>query len=174
MSLIDMMRNRRSIRNYTGEPIPAEKMEKIIQSALLAPTSRGRRHWEFVLVKEKAMLEKLSHCREHGSAFLANADQAIVVLGNSSLADVWVEDCSIALGMMYLMADSEGVGSCWIQCRNRFAAEGVSAEAYVRNLLHFPEEFCLEAIMAFGMPASHGEAYDLDSLLYEKIHHEVF
>ncbi|MDO4976234.1 MAG: nitroreductase family protein [Eubacteriales bacterium] len=174
MSLLEIMKNRRSVRKYTGEAIPEEKMNQILQAALLAPSSRGRRPWEFVLVKDKELLEKLSSCREMGSAFLKDADQAVVVLGDTSLTDVWVEDCSIAMTMMYLMADSLGVGCCWIQGRNRFAKEGVTTESYVKELLEIPEQYALQAIMAFGIPENHPEGYDLEDLCYGKIHRDYF
>ncbi|MGN0094022.1 MAG: nitroreductase family protein, partial [Methanobrevibacter sp.] len=45
------MKNRRSVREYTGEDIPEEKLERIIQAGLLAPTSRNRKPCEFMVVK---------------------------------------------------------------------------------------------------------------------------
>ena len=56
MSLIDVMKNRRSIRKYTDEDIPEEKLEKIIQAGLLAPTSRNRKPCNFMVAKDRATL----------------------------------------------------------------------------------------------------------------------
>lgn len=174
MNLLELMCNRRSVRTYTGEEVEEEKLMQILQAGLLSPTSRGKRSWEFIVIRDKEMLAKLSESREHGSSFIKGADKAIVVIGDHSATDVWVEDCSIAMGMMYLMAESLGVGACWIQGRNRFTADQVSTDQYVKELLHIPEQYSLEAIMALGMPEKHGEAYQLENLPYQKIHNDFF
>ena len=174
MELLEQMCRRRSVRSYCGEEISEEKLKMILQAGLLAPTSRGRQSREFIVVRDKRMLEKLSICREHGSSFLKKADKAIVVVGDSSMTDVWVEDCSIAMAMMYLMADSLGIGACWIQGRNRFTSNHKTTDSYVKELLHIPEHFSLEAIMSLGMPENHPDFYELEKLPYHKIHNEIF
>ena len=63
MDLLETMQNRRSVRSYTGEKIAKEKLDKILQAGLLSASGRSRKPWEFVVVQEKEMLEKLSHCR---------------------------------------------------------------------------------------------------------------
>lgn len=174
MDLLQLMQNRRSVRKFTGEAVSEEQLKTILQAALLSPTSRGKRSWEFVVVQDAETLEKLSKCRVMGSSFLKGADKAIVVIGDTSATDVWVEDCSIAMANMYLMADAIGVGSCWIQGRNRKADQEMTTETYVKNLLNIPEKYALEAIMALGIPAEHAAAYELDKLSYEKVHYDRF
>jgi len=174
MELVEIMRHRRSVRTYTGETIAEEKLEKILQAALLSASGRAKRPWEFIVVREKETLEKLSHCRDHGAAMLAGADCAIVVFGDEEATDVWTEDCSIAMANMYLMADALGVGCCWIQGRGRVAEDGQTTEDYIRQLLGVPENYRLEATMSLGMPAEHGPAYNLDELQWEKVHQEKF
>ena len=82
MELLEIMRHRRSVRTYTGETIAEEKLEKILQAALLSASGRAKRPWEFIVVREKETLEKLSHCRDNGAAMLTGADCAIVVFGD--------------------------------------------------------------------------------------------
>jgi len=72
------------------------------------------------------------------------------------------------------MADSLGVGSCWIQGRLREAFDGRTTEEYIRELLAVPDGYCLEAILSLGVPAEHPEAHRLDELPLEKIHRERF
>ena len=119
MELIEIMRNRRSIRKYKNEEITEEKLQQILQAGLLAPTSRGKRPWEFYVVKNKGILEKLSQAKRHGSALIAGCDTAIVVFADSELSDAWIEDSSIALAHMDLMASSLGIGGCWVHMRMR-------------------------------------------------------
>lgn len=174
MDLLEIMRHRRSVRKYTGEAIPEEALEKVLQAALLSASGRARRPWNFIVVCDKNLLEKLSHCRDHGAAMLSGADCAIVVVGDAELSDTWVEDCSIAMANMYLMADALGIGCCWIQGRGRVAEDGSETESYVRELLEFPAQCRLAAIMSLGMPAEHGDAYELSELNWEKVHREKF
>lgn len=174
MELLEIMRHRRSVRKYTGEPVPEEALEKVLQAALLSASGRARQPWEFVVVRNKETLEKLSHCRDHGAAMLAGAECAIVVFGDEEKTDVWTEDCSIAMANMYLMADAQGLGCCWIQGRCRTSEDGGSTEEYVHQLLGVPANYRLEAIMSLGIPAEHAEPYELDKLKWQKVHQEQF
>lgn len=172
MDLLEIMRKRRSVRNYTGENIPDEKLAKILQAGLLSASGRSRRPWEFVVVQDKEMLEKLSHCRVGSAKMLKNAGCAIVVFANPEKTDVWVEDCSIVMSNMHLMADSLELGSCWIQGRLREAENGESTENYCKSLLNVPNEYVLEAILSIGIPKEHPMAYNLEELEINKIHYE--
>lgn len=174
MGLLDIMQKRRSVRTYTGEPVSEEKVTSILQAGLLSASGKAIRPWEFIVVRNKETLAAMAECRVAGSKMLSAADCAIVVLGDEEKSDVWVEDCSVAMANMHLMADSLGVGSCWIQGRLREAPGERTTEEYLRELLKFPENFRLEAILSLGMPKNHPEAYELEKLSMEKVHREVF
>ena len=159
MNLLSIFQQRHSIRKYTGAPIDDAALTQIIQAGLLSASSRSIRPWEFIVVKDKDMLRHLSECRTGAAWMLAGADAAIVVIANAEVSDVWIEDSSIAMANMHLMADSLGIGSCWIQGRLRTATSAdsgtasITTEDYVRECLHFPEGYKLEAILSLGMPA---------------------
>ena len=173
--LLQLMLQRRSIRKYTGESIPKDKLKHILQAGLSSATSKNRKPWEFVVVQEKETLEKLAQCRAGAAKMLENAGCAIVVFGDTSVTpDVWVEDCSIAMSNMHLMADALGLGSCWIQGRCRETEEGQSTESFCRELLGVPEQFALEAILSIGVPAERPAGYTVEDLKEEKIHWEKF
>lgn len=172
--LMEMMQNRRSVRTYTGEPVEKEKLEKILQAGLLAPSGRAVRPWEFIVVRDKEVLAKIANARTSGAKMLEHADCAIVVVGDKDKTDVWTEDCSIAMTHMHLMADVLGVGSCWIQGRLRNAPDGRTTEEYLRELLGYPMNFGLEAILSLGVPDKHPEQRKLEDLKTEKIHWERF
>ena len=172
--LLNIMLRRRSIRQYTGEHISDEQLQGILQAGLLSPSGCGKRPWELIVVRDKGILEKLSDCREGASKMLSGADCAILVLGDREQSDTIIEDCSIVMANMHLMASSLGLGSCRIQGRLRNAPDGRATEAYVRELLHFPERYQLEAILSLGIPAKTAPAYDLESLPYEKVHYDQF
>lgn len=151
--MIDILRTRRSIRQFESTPIGAEKRAILEEAVLLSPSSRGIKPWEFVFVDDSKLLEDLARCKPHGASFLKGCGLAIVVVGDEKKSDVWVEDCSIAALITHLTAHSLGLGSCWIQVRKRDHADGVSAEAHVQRLLGIPEHMRVEAIVAVGYPA---------------------
>ena len=170
MELIEIMRRRRSIRKYRQEPVPEDKLRRILQAGLLAPTSRGKRPWEFYVVQDPETLEKLSRAKWHGSALIAGCHTAIAVAADSQLSDAWIEDSSIALAYMDLMASSLGIGSCWVQLRMRKDEAGGDAEQNALKILGVQEPYRLVGVLALGLPAEEKEAYELDGLKWEKVH----
>jgi len=167
--MIELLRKRRSIRKYLDKPIEPEKVELLKEAVLRAPSSRNIDPWEFVFVKDRAMLEKLSRCKPHGASFLSGAALGIVICGDSTASDVWVEDCSIASILVQMVAQSLGLGSCWIQVRNRTHDEESSAERYVQNLLGIPAHVKVESIVAVGYPAETREPVPREKLKVAKI-----
>ena len=174
MSILDIIKNRRSIRKYTDESISKEDLTKILQAGLLSASSRGLRPWELIVVTDKETLDKISHCRQGAAKMLKDAAAAIVVIGNAQLSDVWVEDCSIVMSNMHLTADALGFGSCWIQGRLRDASDGKTTEDYLRGILNFPNEYKLEAILSVGAIDSHPKGYELADANMTKIHWEKY
>lgn len=170
MELIEIMARRRSIRKYTNEEIPEEKLERILQAAMLAPTSMGKRPWEFFVVKDRELLQKLSTAKKHGAGMLAECNTAIAVFADSDLSDAWIEDCSAVLTHMYLMAEEQGVGSCWVQMRMRVDDAGNDAEQNVRDILGVSLPWRMVGVMALGMSAEVKAPYSLDELNWEKVH----
>ena len=174
MELLNYFQHRRSVRSDTGAPVSEEAVNQILQAGLMSATGKGLRPWEFIVVRSRETLNALAECRTAPVKMLRECDCAIVVLGDESRSDVWVEDCSVAMANMHLMADGLGLGSCWVQGRLREAADGRSTEDFVRSLLGFPEHLRLEAILTLGIPAQHPEPHRLEELPLEKIHREKF
>ena len=168
--LLEVMRQCRSIRKYTGEAIPEEKMERILQAGLLAPTSMNRKPCEFYVVKDREKLAALAKAKKAAAGMIAECDAAIAVFADSEKADTWIEDASIALTYMQLMAAEQGVGSCWVQMHLRASEDGKDAEANVREILGVDEPFRIVGILSLGMPAAVPAPYELDQLDRGKIH----
>lgn len=169
ITMIEILRYRRSIRSFTPEKIAAYTIETLIEAALRAPTSRGINPWEFILVDDPDLLTKLSRAKQHGSEFIKNAPFAIIVCADSTKSDVWIEDCSIAAIIIQLTAQSEGLGSCWAQIRNRQHDNEKTAESYVQELLGLPEHIKVECILGIGHPAELKKPVSEDSLQRNKI-----
>lgn len=174
VDVLAAMTARRSVRQYSGETVSQELLDRIVRAGLLSASGRKRRPWEVIVVRNRNTLNRLAECRDSGAAMLAEADTAIVVLGNPETADTWVEDCSIVMANMHLEASASGVGSCWIQGRMRTAADGRSTQDYVAELLGIPAPWQLEAILSLGMPTGAAERREFDAALMEKVHDERF
>ncbi len=166
----DLLKSRRSIRRFQNREVEKEKTDTILKSALLSPSSRAIRPWEFIAITDRELLKKVSACRQGSSDFLAGAPLAVIVIADSSACDVWVEDASIASIIIQLSAQSLGLSSCWIQVRERFHSGDMRAGDYIKEALSIPEKYSVECILAIGYPAEEKKAYSEDELLYSKIH----
>lgn len=162
--------NRRSIRRYEKKPISPESVKLILEAALLAPTSKNTRSWQFIAVEDPEMLEKLSLCKPQYAVSVKDAMLAVVVCGDQTKSDVWIEDASIAAAYMQLQAADLGLGSCWVQVRGRFNAEGIPSDEYVAEQLSVPEECPVLCILTFGYKAEDRKPNDLEKLKWENIH----
>ncbi len=172
--LLELLRKRRSIRQFTDQPVEDHKVEALIEAAIRTPTSRGRNPWEFIVVNEPALMKQLGSAKEHGSAFLANAPLAIVVAADTSKSDVWVEDCSIAAMVIQLTAEELGLGSCWAQIRLRPHDETCSAEDFLRKLLGLSPEHAVECVIGIGYPKEVKGGHNFDSLPFKQVHRNKF
>lgn len=170
----NLAKNRRSIRKYLEKTIEKEKIDQILQTALMSPASKRTNGWEFIAVENKEMLEKLSECRPFGSKLLAGTPLAIVVVADPEKSDVWYEDASIAATFIQLQAEDLGLGSCWVQVHNREKDENQTAEDYVKTLLNIPENLRVLNMVAIGYKNEERKPYDEEKLQYEKIHWEKF
>ncbi len=168
--MIELLRKRRSIRRYLDRPIEPELVALLKEAVLRAPSSRNIDPWEFVFVDDRGLLEELATCKPHGAGFLSGAALGIVVCGDSAASDVWVEDCSIASILVQMVAQSLGLGSCWIQVRNRNYDEQTSSGEYVQNLLDIPEHVQVESIVAIGYPAEKREPVPSEQLKTAQVH----
>jgi len=174
MGIIELLQHRRSVRRFEHKPVEKEKIDRILQAALLSPSSKGTRPWEFVLVEDRRKLAELSECKPHGSSFLADAAFGVVVIADTKTATALVEDTSIASLVMQLASEEEGLGSCWIQVRGRGSDKAESAAAHVRQVLSIPDDYEVEAVIAGGYPAEKEGPYDLNQLLWDKVHKDRF
>jgi len=171
---IDLLRSRRSIRQFQKRPVEPDKIELLIEAALRAPTSRGLNPWEFIFVTESDTLEKLAGAKAHGSSFVKNAPLAVVVCAHPDKSDVWVEDTAIASIILHLTAADLDLGSCWVQIRKRDHDDLISAEDYVKKLLGLEASLVVEAVIAIGYPAETKAGHDRAQLLDERISFERY
>lgn len=166
----ELLLKRHSIRRYTDEPLTPEQVQMILEAALLAPTSKNSRSWQFVVVEDQSMLERLAELKPAYGASIAKCKMAVVVCGDPTKSDPWVEDASIAAEFMQLQAEDLGLGSCWVQVRGRFTADDIPSEEYVQQLLGIPDVYPVLCVMTFGHKDEQRKPVDPSKLLWEKVH----
>ncbi len=171
---LSLIQKRRSIRKYLEKPVEAGKIDALIEATLRSPSSRGFNPWEFVVVTDKTLLEKLSKAKPHGASFLKNAPLGIVVCADPEKCDVWVEDASIASIFIHLAAESMGLGSCWIQIRKRMHDQTTTAQAYISSILNIPKNLAVESIVAIGYPDEKKPPHRKEDLQYRKVHYDFY
>lgn len=172
--MLELLYKRRSIRKYKDKEIEKEKIDKIIEAALLSPSGRRLRPWEFIIVNDKEKIEKLSDSKEHGSQLLKGAPLAIAVLADEKVCDTWIEDCSIACTFIQLEAEEQDLGSCWIQIRMRTDKENIISEDRVKNILDIPKNLRVEALIAIGYKDEEKKGYTKSDLDFSKISYNSY
>lgn len=174
MKFSQLITTRRSCRTFGSGEIPGEQVQAILRAALLAPSSMNRQSWHFVVVDNKTDLAKLADSKERGAFFVKDAAFAVVVVGQQKDSDCWVEDGSIAATYMQLQAEDLGLGSCWVQIRNRRISDGTRSEDIVKGILDIPEEMGVLCIIAFGNKQKSLPPHSDDDLAWEKVHVDQF
>ena len=168
--MIRLMLNRRSIRKYKRQSVEKDKVDRILTAGLLAPSSRNRKPWEFIVIDDPGDLFDLSQAKAQGSSFVKDAPVAIIVIADKEKSDVCVEDASIAATYMQLEGERLDLGSCWVQIRGRETQGGKTSEGYIRKMFAIPEHYLIEAIITFGYKGEGKEPHNLEEVESAKVH----
>jgi nitroreductase len=166
----ELVRTRRSTRRFTEELLSPGQVELILKAGLMSPSSKRSTPWQFVVVEDKEILQKLSAAKPQGAAFLKTCALAIVVAANVMDSEAWIEDASIASILMQLQAEDLGLGTCWCQIRGRQTAGDTDSAQYVRDLLRIPYQLEILSILAVGHKIKENTPFDESRLQWEKVH----
>lgn len=145
-----LTRKRRSVRKYAQEKINPEVLQDILEAGLRAPTSKNNRGTRFIVIEDKAMLQTISECREHGSSFLAGASLAIVVCSDGNKSARPYSDCAVAASYMQLAITDNDLGSCWCHIEDTTSPKGATAEEYIKYKLDLPNSFKVLCVLGIG------------------------
>lgn len=157
MEFSEVIQKRHSVRKYTDQPVDREIIDTIIAIAETAPSSKNTHSSAFMVVEDKDTLAAIAEMRDRGSAFVKDAAAAIVVMGDTSKTDIWVENASISATFIQLAATALDLGSCWVHVRERQRSKNDpsrgTAEEYLRGLLGIKEEYKVLCVIALGYEA---------------------
>jgi len=141
MNALEAIRKRRSVRKYTGEPIPREDLKKIVDAGRLAATGNNQQPWDFIVVTDREMIERLKVAAE----WMEKAAAIIAVVMDPS-SRWWVEDGSAAVENMLIASTALGYGSCWLE------GYTLPREEEFKELLGVPKEKRLLTLIPIGVP----------------------
>ena len=156
MDFLEVIEKRHSVRKYSDKPVDREILDTIVKVAQTAPSSRNSKSTVFMIVEDKDTLNALSQMRDYGSGLLTGAAAAIVVLGDETKTDLWVDNCAISATFVQLAVTAMDLVSCWVYCNGRPRLknypDGEKAEDYVRELLGIKEGLRPYCVVAIGYP----------------------
>jgi nitroreductase len=170
MDLSDAIAGRRSVREYTGEAVDEPAIGRLIEAAVRAPSAMNQQPWTFTVVRDQAVLDRLSAEAKahmlaslpadpssgHFRSLLSSPDfhifyhaPALVVI-SAAAAGPWIaEDCALAAQNLMLAAYAEGLGSCWIGFSQSYLGTAAG-----KALLGLPAEWLPVAPIIVGHPKS--------------------
>jgi nitroreductase len=116
METIEAIMSRRSVRQFTNEPITQEQLDTLLHAAMQAPSAGNGQPWHFVVIQERAMLDQIPNVHPYAQ-MLKDAPLAILVCGNEAdtrYTNYWMLDCSAATQNILLAAHAIGLGAVWL------------------------------------------------------------
>ena len=139
--------NRKSVRKYTERPVEKEKLETLVLAGMAAPSSRDRRPWEFVIVTDRDLLDKMGDGLPL-ARMLKETKQAIIVCGDTVKSEnAWQLDCSAAAQNILLAAESMGLGAVWTA-----AYPYPERMKIIQDALQLPEHILPLTVIPLGYP----------------------
>ena len=166
MNVLEAIKKRRSVRVYLKKDISKKILRELVNCARLAPSGRGENPWEFVVIRKRKTLRKLSLIAEKNAFFLKDAAACIGVFCKPT--KYYLEDGSAATQNILLAATSYGIGSCWI------AGDKKEYTNDIKKLIGVPREYKLVSLISLGYPAKEVKKVRKKRFLEEVIHWEKF
>ncbi len=149
--------SRRSVRKFENGDVPEEILTDLLEAAMAAPSAVAKDPWHFLVIRDHAVLKKLTDILPHGK-MLAEAGAGIVVCGDIEKAhdrqeSYMLQDLSAATENILLAANALGLGSCWLGVHpRRERMDGI------RELFNLPENIIPMCCIALGWPGEKPES----------------
>jgi nitroreductase len=141
MDALEAIQKRRSVRKFTGDLVPREDLEKIVDAGRLAATGSNRQPWEFIVVTDREMMDRLTEVGK----WMRTAG-AIIAVVLDPYSPWWLEDGSAAIENMLIASTALGYGSCWVE------GDALPREEEFKTMLWIPKGKRLLALVPVGVP----------------------
>lgn len=163
--VIEPIKNRRAVKGYKPDAVPEEYITEIIKAGQFAPSARGNRAREFVVVRDQKTKEKIFDIL--GQEYVKEAPVVIVPVTNTEETTCPLQDIAVASENMFLQAASLGLGTTWKNVRT-----GAEVEQKVKELLGIPSNLMVANIVPVGYPKEKLEPHGDNDFDEKKIHNE--
>jgi nitroreductase len=156
MALLELLKQRKSVRDFLDKPVEREKIIMCLEAARVAPSACNSQPWKFIIVDDKKLKNKLCAQAFGGiyaiNSFCKKAPVTVAVISEKSrfLARIggmfrgtkyYLIDIGIACEHFVLQAEDLGLGTCWIGWFN---------ESAVKSLLNVPQNRKIDILLALG------------------------
>ncbi|MDO8472714.1 MAG: nitroreductase family protein [Dehalococcoidia bacterium] len=153
MELTEVLRNRRSIKNFDARPVPQEDLVKLIDVARYSPSGNNTNPWRFVVITDRKTLDRLAEAHPY-CRWLGSAPAGIALLADPVLTRYWLEDCCIAAYSIWLAATELGLGVAWAAMhQSDNASESERRQTLVGEILSIPGGFRIPIVLGVGYPS---------------------
>jgi nitroreductase len=148
MDVREAVRTRRSVRSYADKPVEADKLDRVLEAARLAPSASNRQERRFIVVRDAQTRKKLAKAA-CDQGFIGTAPVVIAACATESSRvmacgqPAYTVDVTIAVDHMTLQAAEEGLGTCWI---------GAFHEDEVKQVLEIPDTARVVSLLPLGYP----------------------
>jgi len=161
MTFLELVRKRRSVRNYARTPVPRKIIDRCLEAARLAPSACNSQPWTFIVLDDRELIAACADKVFSGiysmNSFVTNAPALIVVITERSRYSAVLGgylrgtqysliDIGIACEHLVLQAAEEGLGTCWIGWFN---------ETRMKELLGLPRSARIDVVISVGYPSEH-------------------
>ncbi len=156
MALLDLLKHRKSVRDFLDKPVEREKVMMCLKAARLAPSASNSQPWRFIVVDDRQLKNKLCDAAFSGiyfiNSFCEMAPVIVVLISEKSKfltriggmfrgTKYYLIDIGIAGEHFVLQAEDLGLGTCWIGWFN---------ERAVKSVLNIPQHKKIDILIALG------------------------
>ncbi len=156
MDFLQVIEKRKTFRKYSQQPVERELLDAIVNVAKTAPSSRNTKSTAFMIIEDRDTLDALSQMRDYGAAPLKGAQAAILVMGDTTKTDLWVDNCAISATFIQLAVTAMDLVSCWVHINDRLVfkdnPDGPRSHQYVAELLGIKDGLWPYCVVAIGYP----------------------
>lgn len=171
--LKDLIKDRRSIRQYNDDTVDRELIKELLKYSLMGPSYKSARPIEFLVVDDKETIAKLSNVGSFSTKYVADVPMVVLILANTETTNTWVEESAISAAYFQLLAKEEGLDTCWVTLKDGETPDGEKIQDYLNSFLNIPKH--LNAVCM--IPVGYGNErvrkrkdFEVD----EKIHYNKF
>jgi nitroreductase len=162
MEFFDVIKNRKSVREYSDKKVSQELIEKIVDAGRLAATARNEQPWEFIVTQDKTVLKRICDMCPNGP-FIKDVSCLTAVFSKDT--KYYIEDISAATQNMLLAIEALGLAGCWI------AGDKKDYTGEIKKIFNVPDSYRLVSMVTIGY-SKNTEKPHLKRSLKEVLHLE--